>query len=159
MKRKHLKLSLTLIVFSVAFAFGFTLTPQNSSNCGLVSKSLATHEIELYSQQLHTLFPKKDLRCQVPISWVLSTDCLQAFQNYPKVRVYLGLEDESSLEPLLVIVGVDENGDDDNNGPVANLIHPCPTLCEGQNDNSDFKKAFCNAIDEGDRCDFCNGVN
>lgn len=46
-------------------------------------------------------------------------------------RIYYGIGDEGQKN--LVLVGVDANGDDIENGFILEHLYPCPRLCSKQN--------------------------
>jgi hypothetical protein len=45
------------------------------------------------------------------------------------IRIYYAIDDEGAKE--LVMVGVDENGNDQTEGIVADRAKPCPSYCDG----------------------------
>ncbi len=47
------------------------------------------------------------------------------------IRIYYALDEDGVKQ--LVLVGVDENGDDQTSGIVADRGDPCPTLCDSGN--------------------------
>lgn len=51
--------------------------------------------------------------------------------NCVGIRYYYGVN--SMQDPVLVLVGVDENGDDLYNGVLGELSQPCPPYCSSPN--------------------------
>lgn len=104
------------------------MTPRNT-----ITLSEAQNWAQRWNTEKITFFEDKDLKAFKILGSVIKD--VTAPTNVVDIRTYFGLDE--NLEAHLIIVGVDENGDDlideDNGYYIYNFALACPNNCSKSN--------------------------